>query len=255
MRVLIIEDEPLAAEKLTKLLLEYNVTIQILETLQSVEAAITWLKNNNRPDLLLLDIHLADGLCFDIFKEIEVKCPVIFCTAYDQYALKAFQLHSIDYLLKPVQYGKLEQSLEKMKEMQQSRTADILPAKIDDIINIVKNKDAGYKSRFMVKLGNKIKTIKTQEIAYFHSNNKLNMLVTKDGQSFPVDYSLDELIQILNPKFFFHISRKLIIHIDAAKEIHPYFKGRLKLILTPHLDEEVLVSSQKTPLFKAWLDT
>jgi two-component system, LytTR family, response regulator LytT len=107
----------------------------------------------------------------------------------------------------------------------------------------------------MVKLGNKIKTIKTDEIAYFHSNNKLNMLVTKDGYSYPVDYSLDELIQILNPQFFFHISRKLIIHIDAAKEIHPYFKGRLKLVLSPHLDEEVIVSSQKTPLFKAWLDT
>lgn len=254
MRVLIIEDEPLAADKLVNLLLEYDRNIQVLDLLPSVETAVNWLKNNPLPDLLLLDIQLADGLCFDIFKAVEVKCPVIFCTAYDQYALKAFQLHSIDYLLKPVQYAKLKQSLEKMKEMQQGRRADAAAVQIDDIINMIRKKDSPYKSRFMVKLGNKIKTIRTDEIAYFYSNNKLNMLFTKDGSSYPVDYSLDELIQILDPQYFFHINRRLIIHIDAAKEIHPYFKGRLKLVLSPHLDEEVIVSSQKTPLFKAWLD-
>lgn len=254
MQVLIIEDEPLAADKLVKLLLEYDVTIKVLGVLSSVETSVAWLKNNVLPDLILLDIHLGDGICFDIFKQVEVKCPVIFCTAYDQYALKAFQLHSIDYLLKPVQYPKLEQSLQKLKEMQHIVKSKTSALRVDDIINIIKNKDVAYKSRFMVKLGNKIKTIKTEEIAYFHSNNKLNMLVTRDGDSYPVDYSLDELIQILNPALFFHINRKLIIHIDAAKEIHPYFKGRLKLVLEPMLDEEIIISSQKTPFFKAWLD-
>lgn len=254
MRVLIIEDEPLAAERLEKLLHEYDATLVVSDILASVEASAAWLKTNNLPDLILLDIHLADGLCFDIFKQVEVKCPVIFCTAYDQYALKAFQLHSIDYLLKPVQYARLEQSLLKMKDMQQSLKPDASAMQIDEIINIIKNKDAAYKSRFMVKLGNKIKAIKTEEIAYFHSNNKLNMLVTRDGGSYPVDYSLDELMQMLNPGQFFHVNRKLIIHIDSAKEIHPYFKGRLKLVLEPALDEEVIISSQKTPFFKNWLD-
>lgn len=255
MEVLIIEDEPLAAEKLIKLLFEYDKSIEVIATLRTVEESVYWLKNNIHPGLLLLDIQLADGLCFDIFKEVQVKCPVIFCTAYDQYALKAFQLHSIDYLLKPVQYAKLANAIEKMREMLPGQAGEKLPSQLDEIISIISNKAISYKSRFMVKLGNKIKTIRINEIAYFHSNNKLTMLVTKDGFNYPVDYSLDDLIALLDPQLFFHISRKLIIHIESAKEIHPYFKGRLKLILIPHLDEEIIVSSQKTPQFKAWLDT
>ncbi|WP_256009238.1 LytR/AlgR family response regulator transcription factor [Desertivirga xinjiangensis] len=261
MRVLIIEDEPLAAEKLIKLLFEYDQNISILETIPSVDTAVSWLKNNDLPDLILLDIHLADGLCFDIFKQVQVKCPVIFCTAYDQYALRAFQLHSIDYLLKPVQYAKLEQSLQKMKDMLPTGTSATLENpgvsenQINEIVDMIKSREpVSYKSRFMVRSGARIRAVKTEDIAYFHSHDKLNLLVTKDGHSYPVDYSLDELIQMLNPQIFFHVNRKLIIHIDSAKEIHPYFKGRLKLVLEPILDEEVIISSQKTPLFKTWLD-
>ena len=254
MQVLIIEDEPLAAEKLIKFLCTYDAAIVISDTLASVETAVPWLKTNPLPDLILLDIHLADGLCFDIFKQVEVKCPIIFCTAYDQYALKAFQLHSIDYLLKPIQYTKLEQSLNKLKDMQRTRKPEISNKQIEDIISLMKNQESSYKSRFLVKLGTKIRTIKISEIAYFHSHDKLNLLVTKEGDRYPVDYSLDDLIQLLEPTLFFHINRKLIIHIDAVKEIHSYFKGRLKLTLDPKLDEEVIVSSQKTPLFKTWLD-
>lgn len=276
MRVLIIEDEPLAAEKLIKLLFEYDANIRILETIPSVDTAVAWLNNNELPDLILLDIHLADGLCFDIFKQVQVKCPVIFCTAYDQYALRAFQLHSIDYLLKPVQYAKLEQSLQKMKDMLSSGTSassgrsvnsgssatlvtstnhGVSEDQINEIVHMIKSREpASYKSRFMVKSGARIRAVKTEDIAYFHSHDKLNLLVTRDGHSYPVDYSLDELIQMLNPQIFFHVNRKLIIHIDSAKEIHPYFKGRLKLVLDPMLDEEVIISSQKTPLFKTWLD-
>lgn len=254
MQVLIIEDEPLAAEKLIKFLSAYDATIVISDTLASIETAVAWLKINPLPDLILLDIHLADGLCFDIFKQVEVKCPVIFCTAYDQYALKAFQLHSIDYLLKPIQYAKLEQSLNKMKDMQNRKNREVSNQQIEDIISLMKNQDPAYKSRFLVKLGTRIRTIKTSEIAYFHSHDKLNLLVTKEANRYPVDYSLDDLIQLLDPDFFFHLNRKLIIHIDAVKEIHSYFKGRLKLVLDPKLEEEIIVSSQKTPLFKTWLD-
>ncbi len=253
MKVLIIEDEPLAAEKLGKLLHEYSNAIQVLATLASVETAVEWLSENPLPDLILSDIHLADGLCFDIFKKVEVKCPVIFCTAYEEYALKAFQYHSIDYLLKPVKFDALAQSLRKLKEMQ-GLAKQVPETKLDDIISIIRNREGNYKSRFMVKLGTKIKAIKTEDIAYFYSRDKLNLLVTRDGHNYPVDYSLEDLIQMLNPTHFFHVNRNLIIHIDAAKEIHPYFKGRIKLVLEPKLDEEVIISSQRTPLFKTWLD-
>ena len=254
MNILIIEDEAPASERLTKLLLDYDDTIQILSVLDSVDSAVRWLKVNVLPDLILLDIHLADGLCFDIFKQIPVKCPVIFCTAFDQYALQAFELNSIDYLLKPVQFSRLEKSLNKMKELYQTTAPLITTTQVNDLMLMIKSKDAAYKSRFMVKMGNRIKAIKTEDIAYFHAHQKLTLLISKEGQSYPVDYALDDLIHLLNPDSFFHVNRKLIIHIDAAKEIHPYLKGRLKLVLQPMLEEEVIVSSQRTPYFKIWLD-
>jgi two-component system, LytTR family, response regulator LytT len=254
MKVLIIEDEALAAERLGKLLYEYNPAIQVLAVIPSVEAAVKWLQEHDLPDLLLLDIHLADGLCFDIFKQVTVKCPVIFTTAYDQYALEAFQVHSIDYLLKPVQFSKLAQSLDKMQERR--RTLGPAPAEIpiNDLMKLIRSQEGSYKSRFMVKIGAKIKAIKTSDIAYFFSSNKLTLLITRENQKFPVDYALDDLIQLLDPSHFFHINRKLIISFDAAKEIHPYFKGRLKLVLTPPLEEDIVISSEKTPAFKSWLD-
>jgi two-component system, LytTR family, response regulator LytT len=254
MKVLIIEDEALAAERLGKLLYEYNPAIQVLAVIPSVEAAVKWLQEHDLPDLLLLDIHLSDGLCFDIFKQVTVKCPVIFTTAYDQYALEAFQVHSIDYLLKPVQFSKLAQSLDKMQEMR--RTLGPAPAEIpiNDLMKLIRSQEGSYKSRFMVKIGAKIKAIKTSDIAYFFSSNKLTLLITRENQKFPVDYALDDLIQLLDPSHFFHINRKLIISFDAAKEIHPYFKGRLKLVLTPPLEEDIVISSEKTPAFKSWLD-
>lgn len=253
MKVLIVEDEVPAAQRLQDLLDEYG-GIKVLEILPSVESTIKWLQTHALPDLIFLDIHLSDGLSFEIFKQVTVKCPVIFCTAYDQYALDAFQLHSIDYLLKPIPYDKLYNSLEKMKDIRQSFTTAANPIQMNDIVNMIKKGETSYKSRFMVKSGAKIKAIKTDDIAYFYSHNKLSLLVTRQGEKFPIDYSLDELIHMLNPGFFFHVNRKLIIHIDAAKEIHPYFKGRLKLILHPPIEEEVIVSGQKTPAFKDWLD-
>jgi len=254
MKVLIIEDEALAAERLSKLLYEYDPGIQVLAILSAVEAAVNWLQTHDLPDLILLDIHLADGLCFEIFKQVPVKCPVIFTTAYDQYALEAFQVHSIDYLLKPVQFSKLAHSLDKMQEMRRTLGPATPSVPVNDLLKIIRSGEGSYKSRFMVKMGSKIKAVKTGDIAYFYSANKLTLLITKENQKFPVDYALDELMQLLDPGLFFHINRKLIIHIDAAKEIHPYFKGRLKLVLQPPLDEDIVISSEKTPAFKSWLD-
>ncbi|RYD95450.1 MAG: response regulator transcription factor [Sphingobacteriales bacterium] len=253
MKVLIIEDEIPAAERLQRLLLQQG-NIEIAGVLNSVETTVAWLQQNPHPDVMFLDIHLADGLSFDIFNQVAVKCPVIFCTAYDQYALDAFQFNSIDYLLKPVTEEKLVKSLEKMNNIRESYIPTTDPLKMNDLVHLLKKKDAAYKSRFMVKMGSKIKTVKTDDIAYFYSTNKLTLLVTKDAENYPVDYALDELITMLDPVLFFHVNRKLIIHIDAATGIHPYFKGRLKLELHPPLEEEVIISNQKTPSFKDWLD-
>ncbi len=254
MNVLIIEDEEPAADMLVAMLKKYDEEINVLAILASVEAGVKWLLENTPPNLIMLDIHLSDGLCFEIFKRVSIKCPVIFCTAYDQYALNAFQVNSIDYLLKPLKYEKLENSLQKMKDIQAQIKLSVNDDQINDIIKRINNNRQTFKTRFMVRLGTKIKAIKSDEIAYFHAKNKLTLLVTKEGKNFPLDYTLDELMELLDPVVFFHVNRSLIIHIDAAKEIHPYFKGRLKLVLSPPLDEEIVISSQKTPLFKAWLD-
>ncbi|MFT2009831.1 LytR/AlgR family response regulator transcription factor [Pontibacter sp. 13R65] len=254
MKVVILEDESLAAEKLSKMLLTYDNQIQVLTTLTSVEDAVEWLQANPSPDLLLVDIHLDDGLSFEIFQQVKVQSPVIFTTAYDQYAIRAFQVHSIDYLLKPVQYEKLAQSLDKLKNLQESFQEPAPQLHIEEIVKLLRADNNTYKSRFLVKAGNRIRAIKTTEIAYIYADQKLNLLVTHDGHKYPLDYSLDDLNLMLDPQYFFRVNRQLITHIDSAVEIHPYFKGRLKLELQPALDMEVIISSERTPLFKAWLD-
>lgn len=255
MEVLIIEDEEPAADRLIALIEQYNSDIRILAVLPSISASIKWLSENRQPDLIFLDVHLADGLCFEIFSQVKIQSPIIFCTAYNQYALDAFQLHSIDYILKPVQYEKLEKSLQKRDNMLGHSKPQLPEIDLNKLVKAIQFQKQTYKTRFMVKIGVKIKPIKIEQIAYFFSSNKLTLLVDKDGRNFPVDYSLDDLMSLLDPDLFFHINRKLIIHIDAVHEIHPYFKGRLKLILTPPLEDgsDIVISSQKTPHFKIWL--
>lgn len=254
MKVVIIEDEALAAEKLAGMLLAYDNKIQVEASLTSVEDAVVWLQEHTEPDLLLMDIHLDDGLCFEIFKKVKVRCPVIFTTAYDQYAIRSFQVHSVDYLLKPIQYEKLSQSLDKLKDLRGDFLAKTSQLQLEELVESIKEGKDTYKSRFLVRSGSKIKAVKTEEIAYFYADRKLNMLVTREGQKYPVDYSLDNLLTMLDPMLFFRVNRQLIIHIDAAVGIHPYFKGRIKLELHPPLEAEVIISSERTPLFKAWLD-
>jgi two-component system, LytTR family, response regulator LytT len=255
MQVVIIEDEALAAEKLTAMLAAFDRHIQVAATLPSVEQAVVWLQQHPAPDLVLADIHLEDGLCFEIFQQVTLTCPVIFTTAYDQYAIRAFQVHSIDYLLKPVQFDKLAHSLNKLKGLQE-HFQDTGPqqARLADLVRVLKPGADAYKSRFLVKAGSRIRAVKTNDIAYIYADQKLNLLVTHDGQKYPVDFSLDDLTLMLDPMLFFRVNRRLITHIDAATEIHPYFKGRLKLALHPPLDMEVIISSERTPSFKAWLD-
>ncbi|MDN5200624.1 LytTR family DNA-binding domain-containing protein [Fulvivirgaceae bacterium BMA10] len=252
MKVLIIEDEGLASERLENMLKEINPAVEILDCIKSVDDAIDWLNANNEPDLIISDIQLSDGLCFDIYSEKRPDCPVIFTTAYDKYAIQAFEVNSIDYLLKPIQKEKLEQSLDKYASLNNSDQHQ--QDAFEQISKMLRQQKAEYKTRFLIRVGQKIKAIAVEKIAYFYTQDKMTYILTKEGQKYPVDHSLEEIDQVLDPKYFFRINRKFIVHIDAVKEINAYFKGRLKLYLTPHIEEDIVISSEKTPTFKAWLD-
>lgn len=254
MKVVIIENESLAAEKLTKMLLSYDQQIEVEAVIPSVEEAVDWFQKHPEPDLLLVDIRIDDGLSFEIFQKVPVKSPVIFTTAYDQYAIRAFQVHSIDYLLKPVKYEDLANSLDKLHELKNTFLQPAPQVKMDELMELIRGKKDTYKSRFLVRTGSRITAVKTEEIAYIYTHHKLNQLVTRDGKKYPVDYSLDDLSMMLDPKLFFRVNRQLITQIDAAIGIHPLFKGRIRLDLHPPLDAEVIISSKRAPAFKDWLD-
>lgn len=250
MRVLILEDETLAAEKIQSALLELEPDWTIVATLKSNASATEWLQSNPAPDVIFSDIRLLDGLCFDTFDQVKVKCPVIFTTAYDQYAIRAFAVNSIDYLLKPVETDKLRLSLDKLKDIPRP----VAMPDYSEVIRLLKSPQTAYKTRFMIRLGQKIIAIPTDKIAYFFSENKLTYIVSHDGKKLPIDQALDELTDLLDPVKFFRANRQFIVTFDSIAEIHPYFKGRIKLILQPKTDEEVVISSDRTPEFKKWID-
>jgi len=254
MHIILIEDESLAAERLQELIERYDPTVRVLAVLPSVAAAVTWLQTHPPPDLAFMDIQLSDGLCFDIFKAVPVTCPIIFTTSYDDYALEAFEVHSVAYLLKPVKFQLLAQSFQKLESLKQALGQGHLNRVLDQIAEGVRRGKDTYKSRFLVRSGPHIRSIRTDEIAYFYSDQKISFLVSHTQQKFPVDFSLEEIEELLDPQDFFRVGRKFITHIDAVKEIHPYFKGRVKLTLQPAAPEEIVVSSERTPAFKAWLD-
>jgi two-component system response regulator LytT len=249
MTVLILEDETLAAEKIENYLKEIDPKIVIVGKLKSIEAAVEWFSKNEHPDLILSDIRLLDGLSFEIFQKVKVQKPVIFTTAYDQYALKAFEVNSLDYLLKPVDIDKLRASLEKYKHWSGGAVNDF-----SEIVRQLKAAQPQYKSRFMIKLGQKIIAIPIEKVAYFYSENKLSFIITQDGKKYPTDQPLDELVDVLDPDKFFRANRQFIITFESIAEIHPYFKGRIKIHLVPKTEEEVVISSERTPEFKRWID-
>ncbi|MCO6359252.1 LytR/AlgR family response regulator transcription factor [Roseivirga pacifica] len=251
MKVVVFEDEKLASERLIQLLQSIRPDAEVLASMKSVEAALLWLENNEQPDLIISDIQLLDGTSFEIFEQHKIECPVIFTTAFDEYAIKAFEVNSIDYLLKPIQKEKLEVALSKLQAQQSSASS----LDIDSIREMLKSETVEYKSRFLVKLGQRIRAIPVEKIAYFYSQDKLTFLVTFENQKYPIDQTLEELDALLNPKNYFRVNRKFLVHFDAVADIHPYFKGRVKLGLEPQIDEDIVVSSEKTPVFKQWLDS
>lgn len=252
MDVLLIEDEAPAADGVTALLARYDPAIRVVGRLDSVEEAVQWFGSNPPPRLVLLDVQLADGLCFDIFQQVSIRCPIIFTTAYDQYAIQAFQVTSIDYLLKPIAYPDLHRALEKLKLLTAERPAPELP--LGELVQVFRQLQRAYKTRFMVRYNDRIQFKTTAEIAYFYADGKTVYLVAQDQRRYIVEYSLEQLENLLDPAQFFRLNRKFTVSLTAVKEIRTYTGSRLRLQLAPAAPAEVLVSRERVPEFKAWLD-
>ena len=249
MRILIIEDEAPAARRLVSLIKELSSENEILEVIDSIEQSITWFEKNPSHYFLFLDIHLAYGNSFVLFEKCKIKCPVIFSTAYDHYALKAFEVFSIDYLLKPVDKFSLNKAIEKLKSIQLSTRADDIKL----LINSLKQSPKEFKQRFLIKVADQLIPIHIEEVKYFWTSEKM-VYINCSNNNYLIDYSLDDLEEMLDPKTFFRINRKAIIHIKSIKKISQHFNGRLKLILEPAFKEEVYVSRERVPEFKQWLE-
>lgn len=251
MKILIIEDEAPAYRRLEKILIEIDPEIQILEVLDSVEESVKWFQTNAVPDVALMDIQISDGISFQIFEKIEVKCPVIFTTAFDEYMMRAFKVNSIDYLLKPIKKEELEQALRKFKNLRNTFSAD---TNLTDILKQISRSEAKYKGRFLVKLGDKMLSIRSEDVVCFHSRHGVVHIVTKSGKTYLSDFTLDDLITQLDPAVFYRANRQFIIHADHIQAVHRYFKGKLLVELSGFTGEDIIVSSEKAAGFKEWLD-
>lgn len=253
MNVLILEDETLSAQRAKTLLYEHDPTISVMETIDSVEDATEWLGRNPEPDLMLVDIHLSDGLSFDLFKKVQVKSPVIFTTAYDQYAIQAFKMNSIDYLLKPLDKSELGFALGKFKTLSQERKS-LITSDIQQLMQTFQASNKKYKNRFLVKFGDNIQFKNTDEIAYFFADDKITYLVSNEGRRFIIDYKLEQLEDLLDPQFFYRLNRKFMIRIDSVQKIKTLINSRLQIFLKPSFEQEIFVSKDKMSDFKTWLD-
>ncbi|SDX32361.1 two component transcriptional regulator, LytTR family [Lutibacter oricola] len=250
MKVIIIEDEKPAARRLGRMLNE--LSIEPIATLHSVEESVNWFHNNEHPDLLFLDIQLSDGLSFEIFDEIEVDSAIIFTTAYDEYALKAFKLNSVDYLLKPIDADELEVAIDKFKKIQFAETTKVFD--LQQLKNIMRPTQHSFKKRFTVKIGQHLKMISIENIECFYSENKATNIYTTENRNYLIDNTLDELEQLLDPEVFYRVSRKYYVNINAIKDIVSYTNSRLKLILNSYKEDEIIVSRERVKDFKAWID-
>jgi len=248
MKVIIIEDEKPAARRLARMLQHLDIKVETM--LHSVEESIKWFYANPHPDLILLDIQLSDGLSFEIFDEVEVNSAIIFTTAYDEYALKAFKLNSIDYLLKPIDEDDLNKAILKYKKNLNQRS-DLNIQDIKKMISL--NYENNYKNRFTIKIGQRLKIIPINETECFYTLNKGVYIYTTKKISYLIDYSLEQLENRLNPKIFFRVNRKIWVNINFIKDIIYYTNSRLKLKLNNFNEFEIIVSREKVASFKSWI--
>ncbi|MCU0425474.1 MAG: LytTR family DNA-binding domain-containing protein [Candidatus Kapabacteria bacterium] len=274
MKILIIEDETRAAKRLEQLVRRVldakGMVHHFYETLDSVSSSVEFLATKPHLDLVFMDIHLADGLSFEILEHVPILAPVIFTTAFDEYAIKAFQVHSIDYLLKPIDEQHLEKAVEKLFSLKTYFSNDrgnstesaleqgarhFSTEKIAAIFDQLQQQQNRFKSRFLVQNGNSMISIETADIAYFSSEYKVSWLVCNDGKKYSLDYTLEQIQALLNPQYFFRLNRQYIAHIQAVKRFSASFNGKLSVTLQPSAPEEVIVGREKAASFKEWLDS
>ena len=253
MKVLIVEDEQIAARTLQNLLLKLEPQAEIVDIIPTVKKTIAFLQSNPQLDLIFFDIHLADGSAFKVFEEVVPQVPVVFTTAYDTYAVKAFELNSLDYLLKPVRSDRLQQTLTRFKQQRETFAAPMLH-KLETVLQSLQQPQEKYKSRFLVKAGSKLQPIEIEQVAYFYRDEEVVHLITFGGKRYSVNYTLEELEAMLDPKSFFRLNRQHIASFHALGEIHSYFKGKLKIELKPTAPHEVVVSQERASVFKEWLE-
>lgn len=251
MRILIVEDEPLAAAQLAAHLSALKPQAQIVAVCDTVKATVEWLQNNDAPDLAFFDIHLGDGLSFGIFEQVEFKHPVIFVTAFDQYAIQAFKVNSIDYLLKPIDRGELQKALTKFETFNAPKPAHISPGVLTDIVSSLKKEK--YKERFLVKVGTHLKVVETPEILYFYSFQKGTYAKLNNGKDYLLDFSLDMVEGMVDPAAFFRINRKYLVALKSINDVISYSNSRLKLKVQHPSDDDFLVAREKVNTFKSWL--
>ncbi|MGQ7869902.1 LytR/AlgR family response regulator transcription factor [Sunxiuqinia sp. sy24] len=251
MKVLIIEDEKIAAEKLENMLHEIDPEIQVQAKLGSIRESVKWLMQNTT-ELIFLDIQLSDGISFKIFEQLAVSTPVIFTTAYDQYAIKAFQVNSISYLLKPIRKRELAESLQKFRSLKATFSIDF-----DALLDQLQGREPDFKKRFLIQIGDKIKKIEVSDIAYFYVFEKGIYIKTFSGNSYPVDFTLDKLEGLVDPGNFFRINRKYLVNMDSISNMFAYSRARVKLELEPQADDEydTIVSIDRSADFKKWLNS
>jgi len=250
-KVLIIEDEAPAFRRLQRILEEIDSEIEILEVIDTVKDAVNWFEIGGKADLIFMDIQLADGLSFDIFRQVKVDQAVIFTTAYDEYTLKAFEVNSIDYLLKPIDKERLELSLNKWEELKKLYSGNL---DIQGILDQIQPESKKYRSRFLVRSRDELFPVKTEEIAYFFMDSGVVYLRRTDGKKFPIESPLDNLERELDPNNFYRINRQFLCHIDSIASSVQFDKGKILIELLPKNEETVLVSRDRASQFKRWLE-
>lgn len=246
--ILIIEDESPNSDRLIRQINNIfpKLTIKVLE---SVVESIEWLNSNAHPSVILSDVRLSDGLCFEIFEQVKVECPIVFTTAYDEYAIKAFKVNGIDYLLKPIDQDELKTALEKVESFALKQQS----VPLDSLIQCLKPVE--YKNRFLLPLLDGYKTVEVSDIVYIYSELKISKAMLQSGALETIPYTLEEIEKQLNPKLFFRANRQYIIHIGSIQFVHHYFNGKLKITIKKHTDTEIIVSRDKAAIFKKWLDS
>lgn len=251
MKVLIVEDEKHNASRLQRLLADISPDFIVLGVLETVRESINWLKKEVTPDVILMDIRLSDGLSFEIFEKVDVICPIIFTTSYDEYAVRAFKVNGIAYLLKPIEKDELEIALKKADREKQKNATSL---ELEQLLHLFKERAPVFRKRFLLPGYNGYKTISVEEIDYFYTEQKISYLVTKGGNSEMLAQTMNELEDELDPDEFFRANRQYIFHIDCVKMIHNDSNGKLKVIIKHKQTADIIVSREKAPLLKKWLD-